>query len=111
LRYLQEFNNLKAKGDLPLEDLQSEILAVLKKHESQMMVMSFQFNTSLFLGFRSFLKTHALGLHFLILVLQLLIFDIHLVNLGLPLCCFMLGLLSATQIKVKTLRTCILAPS
>lgn len=35
--YLQEFNNLKAKGDLPLEDLQSEILAVLKKHESQMM--------------------------------------------------------------------------
>jgi hypothetical protein len=73
--------------------------------------LSFQFNTSLFLGFRSFLKTHALGFHFLILVLQLLIFDIHLVNLGLPLCCFMLGLLSATQIKVKTLRTCILAPS
>lgn len=34
---VQEFNNLKAKGDLPLQELQHEILLVLKKHEASIM--------------------------------------------------------------------------
>lgn len=32
----KEFSSLKAKGDLPLEELQAEIIAVLKKHEGNM---------------------------------------------------------------------------
>jgi len=32
----KEFSSLKAKGDIPLEELQAEIIAVLKKHEGNM---------------------------------------------------------------------------